>query len=182
MKCAMAVLSLKTKVLLSIALAIGPGASLAAGALDFAPPACDFAISFPIAPAVESLPNVAPGHVVTKAQTPGDYLPWLVAQCTESAAGSDSITADVRESKDRAMLQRMHAQNIVSSSKHDPRGEWTTTVGDVVIDGKAMVFTKLYIVGPHSALFVTALEPAKGDESTKRRFFASIARRPARSD
>ncbi len=80
------------------------------------------------------------------------------------------------------MLQRMHAQNIVSSSKHDPRGEWTTTVGDVVIDGKAMVFTKLYIVGPHSVLFATALEPAKGDESTKRRFFASIARRPARPD
>jgi hypothetical protein len=173
--------ALRAKLLLPIVVAIAAKAACAGttGEKIFAASACDYAVSFPVAPLIESLPEVAPGIISTKAQTPEDYSPWLLAQCTGMPAGSDPIDAATLESQDKAILGRMHARNITSSSTKDARGNVTTTVGDLVMGDSAMVMTKLTIVGPRSILYVTALEAAHGDRSIKERFFSHILRKPS---
>jgi hypothetical protein len=168
--------------LIAIGALLGAGAvqAASAGAANFAPDHCDYAVTFPKPPVVTPpKAGAKPGHVTNVAQTPQGYQPWLVVQCTEMASGTAGLDARLRESEDKAMFAELDAQHVVTSSSTDARGEVTTTVGDVVDEGKPMVFTKLYIVGPRSILLVTALEPRGGDHAIRDRFFAQIVRKPS---
>ena len=147
-----------------------------AGERAFAPKGCDYALTFPITPEVQAPSEVAPGLISTTAQTPPGSEPWLFATCTQMPSDSDPLESATLESQDKAALERRHARNITSFSTKDARGQVTTTVGELTLAGDAMVMTKVTIVGPHSILYLAALESTKDDRSITKDFFAHIVR------
>jgi hypothetical protein len=60
---------------------------------------------------------------------------------------------------------------------HQDRGELTVTTGDVLIEGRQMKFTKLFLVGKSSFLLATVLEPAEAYPSDIHRAFVNSIRK-----
>jgi hypothetical protein len=144
----------------------------------FSPSNCEFSTTFPMVPQVGEHRNPSSGRQSLQATSPGDGLPWLIAQCTTGDDGSAPPDVKDRLERVRSTLVGRSASEIRTSTKHDARGDWATATGDIVIQGIPLTMTTTSVAGQKSMLLLTVIRTRASDSVLVDSFFGSVARHP----
>lgn len=167
------------RLLLNLAIGIATALFFQSGvclSAEFSPPNCDFSVMFPSSPVIGYIDSDDGGRIFL-AETAHQQLPHLSARCIPSANALGANDEQLRA----LLLSRsrpLGLKNVRFETRRPATGLEVSMVGQLTVDGYALMIRTTVLAGRRSFLMLGMAEPPSDYPSpTLSAFLAGVRRR-----